>query len=204
MRYSPHYLANGHRHSKIGRLNWRLASMKIVTLIRHLLAIAILPFTVTVLVPVWIARRYAIDPKPGGSPRELVLQIFGVGSFSVGLLLFVASLRRFATQGKGTLAPWDPPRQLVVRGPYRFVRNPMISGVIFILCGEALVLLSIPHAVWATAFLVLNLIYIPLIEEPQLQWRFGDPYREYCRHVRRFVPRVRPWQPAQNKESDPG
>jgi protein-S-isoprenylcysteine O-methyltransferase Ste14 len=72
----------------------------------------------------------------------------------------------------------------------------MISGVIFVLFGEALVLLSLPHAVWATAFLVLNLLYIPLIEEPQLERRFGDSYREYRRHVRRFLPRVRPWNPG--------
>jgi protein-S-isoprenylcysteine O-methyltransferase Ste14 len=72
----------------------------------------------------------------------------------------------------------------------------MISGVIFVLFGEALVLVSAPHGTWAVAFLVLNLVYIPLFEEPQLAQRFGDPYREYCRHVRRFLPRLRPWEPA--------
>ena len=60
----------------------------------------------------------------------------------VGLLLFAASLRQFAVRGKGTLAPWDPPKHLVVEGPYRYVRNPMISGVLFVLLGEALVLRS--------------------------------------------------------------
>ena len=164
-----------------------------VRLLRHLLAIAILPFTVTVLVPVWIAKRYAIAPALGHSAGQVALQLVGVALFAVGLLLFLASLRRFATEGKGTLAPWDPPRALVVRGPYRFVRNPMISGVIFVLFGEALVLLSPPHGVWAAAFLVLNLIYIPLIEEPQLERRFGDSYRKYRWHVRRFLPRLRPW-----------
>jgi len=178
--------------------------MRVVTLLRHLFAIAVLPFTVTVLLPVWIARRYAIEPKLGNSISQLVLQFIGLGLLSLGLLLFVTSLRRFATEGKGTLAPWDPPCQLVVRGPYRFVRNPMISGVIFILFGEALVLLSLPHAVWAASFLVLNLIYIPLIEEPQLAWRFGDSYREYCRHVRRFIPRIPPWRPESTNRDDPG
>ena len=98
------------------------------------------------------------------------------------------------TEGDGTLAPWDPPRRLVVRGPYRFVRNPMISGVIFVLFSEALILRSLPLAAWAATFLVINLIYIPLSEEPMLRARFGDDYEEYCRHVRRFLPRVRPWQ----------
>jgi protein-S-isoprenylcysteine O-methyltransferase Ste14 len=168
--------------------------MMAANLIRHFLAILILPFTVAVLVPVWIARRY--DLAPAIAPRAgIALQLVGVALGAVGLVLFAASLRRFASEGRGTLAPWDPPRAFVASGPYRFVRNPMISGVIFVLLAEALVLLSRPHAVWAAAFLVLNLIYIPLIEEPQLARRFGEPYREYCRHVRRFVPRIRPWTP---------
>jgi protein-S-isoprenylcysteine O-methyltransferase Ste14 len=164
-------------------------------LLRHLLAIAILPGTVVVLVPIWIARRYAVTPALGGSAGRVALQSIGLVCLGVGLLLFLSSLRRFASEGKGTLAPWDPPRALVLRGPYRFVRNPMISGVIFLLFGEALVLLSPPHAVWAAAFLTLNLVYIPLLEEPQLARRFGEPYREYRRHVRRFLPRLRPWVP---------
>jgi protein-S-isoprenylcysteine O-methyltransferase Ste14 len=165
-------------------------------LLRHLLAIALLPFTVAVLVPVWIARRFAVSPALGGSAGELLLQAAGVAAGAVGLVLFAASLRRFAAEGEGTLAPWDPPRRLVVRGPYRYVRNPMISGVIFVLFGEALALVSMPHAVWAAAFLALNLVYIPLVEEPQLEQRFGEPYREYRRHVRRFLPRARPWTPG--------
>jgi protein-S-isoprenylcysteine O-methyltransferase Ste14 len=161
--------------------------------VRHLLAIVILPFTVAVLIPLRIAQRYGLSPGVGDSAAEIALQLVGVASGGVGLVLFAASLRRFVTEGRGTLAPWDPPRALVVRGPYRFVRNPMISGVVFVLFAEALVLLSRPHGLWAAAFLILNLIYIPLVEEPQLEHRFGDAYREYCRHVRRIWPRLRPW-----------
>ncbi len=166
-----------------------------LTLLRHALSIAILPFTVTILVPLWIARSNGIELALADSGGGLGLQVVGLAALGVGLVLFTASLRRFATEGEGTLAPWDPPRRLVVRGPYRFVRNPMISGVIFVLLGEALLLLSLPHALWALAFLALNLVYIPLLEEPQLELRFGDPYREYCRHVPRVVPRVTPWEP---------
>jgi protein-S-isoprenylcysteine O-methyltransferase Ste14 len=166
-----------------------------VELLRHILAIAVLPFTVAVLVPVWIARRYAVSFGLGGSAAAASLQLVGCVLLAIGGLLFLASLKRFATEGKGTLAPWDPPRALVLRGPYRFVRNPMISGVIFVLFGEALVLLSWPHGVWAAVFLTANLIFIPLVEEPQLERRFGEPYREYRRHVRRFLPRLRPWDP---------
>jgi protein-S-isoprenylcysteine O-methyltransferase Ste14 len=162
-------------------------------ILRHLLAIAVLPFTVAVAVPVWIARRYGVVPAMGRSFGEIALQGAGVVILGLGLVLFGASLWHFATEGRGTLAPWDPPRVFVVRGPYRFVRNPMISGVILCLFGEALVLRSQPHASWAATFVVINLIYIPLLEEPQLESRFGDSYREYCRHVRRFIPRLRPW-----------
>jgi protein-S-isoprenylcysteine O-methyltransferase Ste14 len=168
----------------------------VVQALRHLLAIAILPFTATVLVPLWIAERNPVALRLGQSAGTLAIQLVGLAFLVVGLVLFAASLRRFATEGRGTLAPWDPPRALVVRGPYRFVRNPMISGVIFLLFGEALVLRSLPHAVWAGAFTLINAVYIPMIEEPQLERRFGDAYREYRRHVPRFTPRLRPWEPA--------
>jgi protein-S-isoprenylcysteine O-methyltransferase Ste14 len=146
-----------------------------------------------VLVPLWIARRYGVELSLGSGAPRWVLQLAGLGLLTLGLVFFTASLRRFATEGHGTLAPWDPPRKLVVRGPYRYVRNPMISGVVLVLFGESLVLLSAAHAGWAVCFLVINLIYIPLIEEPQLKGRFGAAYLEYCRHVPRIVPRLRPW-----------
>jgi protein-S-isoprenylcysteine O-methyltransferase Ste14 len=164
-------------------------------LVRHLLAIAILPVTVTIVIPVWIARRTGADLTLGDGVVPILLQLLGGALLAIGLLLFAASLRRFATDGKGTLAPWDPPRALVVHGPYRWVRNPMISGVVFVLFGEALLLRSVPHATWATTFLIINAIYIPLLEEPLLEQRFGESYRSYCRHVPRILPRLRPWRP---------
>jgi protein-S-isoprenylcysteine O-methyltransferase Ste14 len=132
----------------------------------------------------------------GRTPGDIATQLLGLAVLGVGAVLFAASLRRFVSEGDGTLAPWDPPRRLVVRGPYRYVRNPMISGVIFVLCGEALILLSRWHGQWAAAVLIINVIYIPLLEEPVMMARFGDDYREYCRHVRRILPRLRPWQPV--------
>jgi protein-S-isoprenylcysteine O-methyltransferase Ste14 len=167
-----------------------------VTALRHALAIAVLPFTMAVLVPLWIARRAALTPAVAGSPGGLVLQAAGLAVLAVGLTLFVASLRRFVTEGHGTLAPWDPPQALVVRGPYRYVRNPMISGVLLVLVGEALVLRSRSHFLWACTFFAINAVYIPLLEEPDLEQRFGESYREYCRHVPRLFPRLRPWNPG--------
>jgi hypothetical protein len=80
-----------------------------LTLLRHLLAIAILPLTVTVLVPLWIAERYGITLSLGTSGRALLLHGASLVVLMIGLLLFLSSLRRFAVEGKGTLAPWDPP-----------------------------------------------------------------------------------------------
>ena len=112
--------------------------------LRHIIAIAALPFTVTVLIPTWIARSRPSVALANGS-FALLGRIGGVACLVIGLLLFIASLRRFAGEGEGTLAPWDPPRKLVVKGPYRYVRNPMISGVLFVLFAEALLLWSRPH-----------------------------------------------------------
>lgn len=164
-------------------------------LLRHLLSIAALPFVVAVVIPTWLARRNGVALSLGGGPLPLLGQLAGLGLLAVGLLLFGASLRRFASDGHGTLAPWDPPRRLVVRGPYAYVRHPMISGVVFILFGEALLLASRPHLEWALTFLAVNLAYLPLLEEPMLTRRFGSAYAMYCRHVPRLIPRVRPWQP---------
>jgi len=164
-------------------------------ILRHLVAIAVLPFTVTVIIPIWLGRRHASSLASGSSLPEIGGQIVGVGLLVIGGLLFVASLRRFVRRGRGTLAPWDPPRRLVVQGPYRYVRNPMISGVVLVLFGEALILLSRPHFMWALLFLGINAVYIPLVEEPLLADRFGGDYEEYRRNVPRIMPRLRPWTP---------
>jgi protein-S-isoprenylcysteine O-methyltransferase Ste14 len=166
-----------------------------LALLRHLFAIAVLPFTVMALVPLWILRRYPVNPWADYGLFDLLLQIAGLAVLSVGQGFFWASLRRFAEEGEGTLAPWDPPRRLVVNGPYRYVRNPMISGVTLTLFGQVLLLLSPPLLAWASAFLAINSVYIPLVEEPQLERRFGESYREYRRHVPRVIPRLRPWTP---------
>lgn len=164
-------------------------------LFRHLLAIVVFPVTMAILVPVWIADRYDVLPVASASAGGALLQIAGSGLLLAGLVLFLACVLRFAKQGRGTLAPWDPPRRLVIDGPYRFVRNPMISGVILVLFGEALILHSIPHAIWGAIFVAVNLTYIPLLEEPQLEARFGDDYRSYKKHVGRLLPRLSPWEP---------
>ena len=162
-------------------------------LLRHLLALLALPTTVVVLVPLWIVDRYDVPVRWPQTAADLLLAAVGALSLAIGFVLFLASLYEFFRHGRGTLAPWDPPRRFVVSGPYRYVRNPMIAGVLFMLFGVAFALRSRPHGAWAAAALLINAVYIPLIEEPGLERRFGDDYTRYRRHVRRFVPRLRPW-----------
>ena len=161
---------------------------------RHALAVVVLPVMVTIFVPLWIARRFSVSLAFPDSFFGSLGVAAGLVCLALGVTLFVACLRLFAGEGEGTLAPWDPPRALVVSGPYRWVRNPMISGVIAVLLGEAFLLRSLPHLAWAVFFAALNLVYIPLVEEPGLTRRFGDAYRRYCENVPRVVPRVTPWK----------
>ena len=100
---------------------------------------------------------------------------------------------RHPALGEGTLAPWDETRRLVVRGVYRHVRNPMITGVLCLLLGEASLLGSLPLLGWFALFLLANALYIPLAEERGLERRFGEEYLLYKRNVPRWIPRVRPW-----------
>jgi protein-S-isoprenylcysteine O-methyltransferase Ste14 len=161
---------------------------------RHVLAVVVLPVTVTIFVPIWLARRFAVSLAFPDSFLGSLGVAAGLACLALGVTLFVACLRLFAGEGGGTLAPWDPPQALVVSGPYRYVRNPMISGVIAVLIGEAFLLRSLPHFAWTVVFIGMNLAYIPLVEEPGLQRRFGDAYRRYCENVPRVVPRPTPWK----------
>lgn len=161
-------------------------------IIRHALSILLLPAVVTVVVPYLIASS---GGRPAASPLGTAAAATGVGLIALGLTLVCATVRQFATVGRGTLAPWDPPRHLVVEGVYRRVRNPMISGVFLILLGEALALRSAGLLAWSGTFLAVNATYIPLVEERGLERRFGDEYREYKRHVPRWVPRATAWEP---------
>jgi protein-S-isoprenylcysteine O-methyltransferase Ste14 len=156
-----------------------------VTRWRHLAAVLLLPGVVTVAVPAVILWRR------GGTLG--LLAIAGVPLVAAGLLLMITTIRLFASAGRGTLAPWDPTARLVVRGPYRYVRNPMISGVLAVLLGEAALAASLHLLLWFGAVFALNAVYIPLVEERGLEARFGEEYRTYKAHVPRWLPRLRPW-----------
>jgi protein-S-isoprenylcysteine O-methyltransferase Ste14 len=118
-----------------------------------------------------------------------------IGFAMVGAMLGGWTLRLFGTVGEGTAAPWDPPRRFVVLGPYRHLRNPMISGAMCLLVAEALILRSWPLAVWCALFAVGNAVYIPLREEKTLTKRYGQAYLTYKEHVPRWLPRLTAWVP---------
>lgn len=171
---------------------------------QHLRAILLLPGIVTLLIPgLIISRTRSVQIGWGLAwPWSLVLAGNGILFMSLGLTLLYQTVRLFITRGQGTLAPWQPPQRLVVHGIYRHVRNPMISGVGSILLGESLLLGSLPLLGWFLIFMMINLIYIPLLEEPGLVRRFGEEYRLYQQHVPRWLPRLRPWQvPWDNEET---
>jgi protein-S-isoprenylcysteine O-methyltransferase Ste14 len=120
--------------------------------------------------------------------------LFGIALIVIGLTLLAATIRLFSNVGKGTLAPWDPPVQLVVAGPYRYVRNPMHSGVFITLYGESFLFGSLPLLIFVTAVFVFHWFYIPLMEERWLKEKFGNEYLVYKRNVPAWIPRLRPWK----------
>jgi len=158
-----------------------------VTLLRHAGAIAVLPVTVTVVVPAVLLA--ADDPAGLGWGIAWLTLTTGAALVAGGLVLVAWTIGLFGTEGDGTLAPWDPTSKLVVRGPYRYVRNPMILGVGCILAGEAILFGSVAIAVWLATVAALNAAYMPLVEEPGLEQRFGDDYARYKRAVPRWLPR---------------
>jgi protein-S-isoprenylcysteine O-methyltransferase Ste14 len=127
------------------------------------------------------------------SPPDIgVAQAAGMLVAAIGAALAVWCILTFAWLGKGTPAPFDPPRQLVVRGAYRFLRNPMYLGAAIALAGAALFYGSLALALYAAAFLLVTHAFVVWYEEPTLRATFGSDYEGYCRRVRRWCPRLRP------------
>ncbi len=149
---------------------------------RHARAIVLLPGTVAVVVPAVLVGVYGADVEP-------VRAVRGAPFVAGGFALWVWTVRLFARIGRGTLAPWDPTERLVVEGPYAHVRNPMITGVLAVLLGEALIFGSTAIAIWAAAFAVINHVFFLAYEEPAVERRFGDEYRRYKENVPRWIPR---------------
>jgi protein-S-isoprenylcysteine O-methyltransferase Ste14 len=143
---------------------------------------------VTIVVPALILS--------GGEPAfGWTLGLVGAVLIAAGLAMWVWTVVLLARIGRGTLAPWDPTERLVVAGPYRYVRNPMITAIIAVLLGEAALFGSAGILAWAAFVFLLNWGYFAAVEEPGLEDRFGDAYRAYQRAVPRWLPRRTPWEP---------
>ncbi len=163
---------------------------------RQARAIALLPGVVTVLVPLLILIDADWDLGWGlGALAGSLFILIGLTLVIAGFALWLWTVRLFARRGRGTLAPWDPPRNLVVEGPYRHLRNPMVAAVLATLAGEALLFGSPALLAWFAAFFAANYVFFALHEEPSLERRFGDEYRTYKRNVPRWLPRRTPWTP---------
>ena len=181
-----------------------------MTMLRHALSVLLLPTKVVVAVPRWLLRRTAgagwrlLEAAP--PVTATLLQLLGALLFTAGLVLVAWCIALFARVGQGTLAPWDPTRRLVVRGPYRHVRNPMISGVALMLAGEAAFTRSLALAAWLALFVAINHGYFLLSEEPGLVRRFGAEYERCRRAVPRWWPRRAAWadEAGQPQREPPG
>jgi protein-S-isoprenylcysteine O-methyltransferase Ste14 len=159
---------------------------------KHVRAVLLLPGTIAVVIPATILYCTGVAWPP--FPWNIALPVVGSLFILVGLLLMAWTIGLFVTVGEGTPAPWNPPQKLVVRGVYRHVRNPMIVGGFCILLGEAIFFGSWSLLCLFGFFFVLNLIYIPLSEEPGLAKRFGNDYLLYKQNVPRWIPRWTAWK----------
>ena len=122
-----------------------------------------------------------------GPPTTLgLLKVAGVLVGVAGGALALWCILAFAMLGKGTPAPFDPPRRLVVKGPYRFVRNPMYLGAALALSGAALFYRSTALLMYAGLFLVATHLFVIGYEEPALRRTFSEEYESYCRTVGRW------------------
>ena len=148
-----------------------------------------------VYVPAQLLARVGIAlPSSTGLPQYAGFLLAGIGATAALWCVFT-----FAKYGKGTPAPFDPPRLLVIRGPYRYVRNPMYLGAVAALLGAALSWSSIPLLAYAAGFLVCSHLFVVYFEEPALTNTFGVQYEDYCRQVRRWLPRI----PGLRHSADP-
>lgn len=141
----------------------------------------VFPVTVDGLIP-WVLLR-------GDATFHGVMALVGVPLVVVGTILLADSVfLRFAREGRGTLAPIDPPRFVVRGGAYRFTRNPMYVANLAILAGIAITFRSLAVAGWAGFMALTFHLFVISYEEPTLRDTFGESYEVYRREVPRWLP----------------
>jgi len=138
----------------------------------------------------WLAlnvRRF--DPAIAVTLPKWV-EPLGLAVIAAGGALALTCGYFFARHGRGTPAPFDAPREFVAVGPYRYVRNPMYIGGALLLGGFGLAERSVSILILMLVALGLAHLFVVLVEEPGLEWKFGDSFRIYKRSVRRWLPRL--------------
>lgn len=154
--------------------------------LRSLLWTLLLPGTVAGYLPWWYFGLREARPEWG---RPATWACLGMIAFGVTMLL--TCVWDFARSGRGTLSPADPPRTLVVRGLYRYVRNPMYIAVTVVVLGEALLSRSTALGAYAAIWFAFVNAFVLGYEEPTLRSTFGAQYDRYCHDVGRWLPRRR-------------
>lgn len=147
--------------------------------IRALTAFLILPGVVAGFLPAMLSH---LDPWRGKG-----FIITGGIVMGLGLFLLIWCVRDFYVAGKGTLAPWDPPKHLVIVGLYRFSRNPMYISVVTLICGWTLIAASPLLTAYMLLFAMIFHLRVIFYEEPCLQKLFGQQWTDYCAKVSRWI-----------------
>ena len=158
-----------------------------VLLLKNLLFTFLVPGVVAGWIPWLIAGARA---PTSGMPLVVALALFGVGG-----AVYAWCVWDFASFGRGTPAPIDAPKKLVIRGLYRFTRNPMYVGVLTVVAAWAVLFQAASLIVYAVAVATMFQLFILVYEEPHLEGLFGDDYRAYRSEVGRWLPRL-PRKPA--------
>ena len=153
------------------------------------------PGTVAGLIPWWISRWRLRQPLLGFTP----FRVIGVLLMAIGIAVVLEAFTRFALEGIGTPAPALPTRHLVVKGSYRFVRNPMFVAVTALILGQALFLGDVHLLEYAIIPWLAAHLFVLFYEEPTLRRSFGTEYENYRAYVPRWIPRLTPRHRARKK-----
>lgn len=142
--------------------------------------------TLFIVVSLWTDELIEF-PKLLSTPLNIIVS---VPILAIGLFLMLWSVLHFV-KVKGTPVPFNPPPKLVTTGPYTYVRNPMLTGLFFLLFGLGVLFRSISLvSIFTPLFILLNLLELKAIEEPELEKRLGKEYLEYKKRVPMFIPRL--------------